>query len=166
MKSTSTIFCLKQQKLDSGEAIYIFLKFHLFIFFSSSSSFNGFVFNMTTTNTFNIKTRFSSDLFVFVETNYLFVMVPYVFCKDLMVCFVHLIFQVYTRLKWRVQPHTSFWTTKKSSMAILYLFFWAFCRSYSCVLLLSILLHVKFNFFEFFLWFHINFFYYFNPILF
>ena len=152
MKSTSTIFCLKQQKLESGEAIYIFLTFHLF-FFSSSSSLNGFVFNMNTTNTFNIKTRFSSHLFVFVETFYLFwflnptVMVPYVFCKDLMVCFVHLLFQVYTRLKWRVQPHTSFLTTKKSSMAILYLFFWSFCRSYSSVLLISILLHVKFHFF-------------------
>ena len=45
MKSTSTIFFFKQQNLDSGEAISIFLTFHLFIFFCSSSSLKGCVFN-------------------------------------------------------------------------------------------------------------------------
>jgi len=47
----------------------------------------------------------------------------YVFSKDLMVSFLHLIFQVYKWLKWRVQPQTSFLTSKKSIVEMLFLFF-------------------------------------------
>ena len=52
--------------------------------------------------------------------------VLYVFYWDLMVSWLHLMFQVFKCLKWRVQPQTSVLTSKKPSLAMLYIFFWAF----------------------------------------
>ena len=67
-----------------------------------------------------------------------------VFCKDLMVSFVHLIFQVYKWLKSRVQPQTSFLTTKKPIMELFFLFFLHFIVSSS--------LFIMFVFFSGFNW--------------
>ena len=57
----------------------------------------------------------------------------YVFSKDLMVSFVDLIFQVCKCLKWRVQPQTSFLTSKKPSLEMFFLFFLHFICSSSSV---------------------------------
>jgi len=57
----------------------------------------------------------------------------YVFSKDLMVSLVDLIFQVFKCLKWRVQPQTSFLSSKKPSMEMLFLFFLHFICSSSSV---------------------------------
>jgi len=74
-----------------------------------------------------------SFLFWFVKLTSIFI---YVFSKDLMVSFVDLIFQLYKCLKWRVQPQTSFLTSKKPSLEMLFLFFLHFICS-SCLFCLQ-----------------------------
>jgi len=94
--------------------------------------------------------RFPVDLSIFVVDVLFFVFLKLtgifldVFCKDLMVSFVHLIFQVYKWLKSRVQPQTSFLTTKKSIMELFFLFFLHFIVSSS--------LFIMFVFFSGFNW--------------
>ena len=135
MKSTTTNIFFNQQKTDSGDASSIH---HL--------PWRGVC---STEDYKHIHVIWTYDFFVFVQTFHFLNrtgMVLYVFSKHLMVSFVHLIFQVYKCLKWRVQPQTSFLTTKESIMAILDLFFWAFCRSYSSVLLLFFSRYIFFVF--------------------
>ena len=139
MKSTTTLLFFKQQKIEFGDAISIFLTFHLFIFFCSSSFF---CLQSSTEDYKHIHVIFSNDFLFFLSKPFFFWflnrtgMVLYVFYWDLMVSWLHLMFQVFKCFKWRVQPQTSFLTSKKSSLAMLYLFFWAFCSSSSFVLLL------------------------------
>jgi len=64
---------------------------------------------------------FVVDLFIFLFLNLTGIFL-YVFSKDLMVTLLDLIFQVYKWLKWRVQPQTSFLTSKKPILEMLLLF--------------------------------------------
>jgi len=121
----------------------LFLFFLNFICSSSSVHHLSFVYSLQlkTTNTFIW--YFPLIFFFFVKTFFFCFSTELVwlfmfFYWDLMVSWLHLMFQVFKCFKWRVQPQTSFLTTKKSSLAMLYLFFWAFCSSSSSVLLFSI----------------------------
>jgi len=116
--------------------------FLFFLHFICSSSFVhhlSFVYSLQlkSTNTFIwyfplIFFFFCRNLFFFWFLNWSG-MVLYVFYWDLMVSWLHLMFQVFKCLKWRLQPHTSFLTSKKPSLAMLYIFFWPFCCSSSSV---------------------------------
>jgi len=134
MKSTTTNIFFKQQKTKSGDVFSIFLTFHLFIFFCSSSFF---CLHSSTEEYKHIHLIFSFDLLFLLSITFFFWflnrtgMVLYVFFWDLMVSWLHLMFQVFKCLKWRVQPQTSVLTSKKPSLAMLYIFFWAFfCSSW------------------------------------
>ena len=113
-----------------------------FIYFSDLSSIHhlSFVYSLQLKNTNTFIWYFPLVFFFFCRNLFLFLnwtgMVLYVFYWDLMVSWLHLMFQVFKCFKWRVQPQTSFLTSKKSSLAMLYLFFWAFCSSSSSILLL------------------------------
>jgi len=83
--------------------------------------------------------RFVVHLSIFLWISFFFCflkrigIVLYVFYWDLMVSLLDLMFQVFKCLKWRVQPQTSFLTSKKPSLEMLYIFFWAFICSSSSV---------------------------------
>jgi len=97
--------------------------------------FTGFNWRVQT----HLSDIFLSSSFSFVDIFFFFCflkqtgMVLYVFYWYLMVSWLHLMFQVFNCLKWRVQPQTSFLTSKKPSLAMLYIFFWAFFCSSSSV---------------------------------
>jgi len=135
MKSTTTNIFFNPQKTESGDALYIFLSFLIFIFFCSSCFF---CLQASTEDYKDMHLRFVVHL-MFLCGDLLFFcflkrtgMVLYVFYWDLMVSWLHLMFQVFKCLKWRVQPQTSVLTRKKPSLEMLYIFFWAiFCSSSS-----------------------------------
>jgi len=114
-----------------------FLNFVLIIFFCSSLSFFFFTgFNWRLQRHAYEICRSSIHFccgylfFWFLKLTGIFL---YVFSKDLMVSLVDLIFQVCKCLKWRVHPQTSFLSSKKLSLEMLFLFFLHFICSSSSV---------------------------------
>ena len=99
-----------------------------FIYFSDLSSVHlllFIIFLLFTVFNWRVQTH-SSNIFLwssfsFVDNFFFWFlnrtgMVLYVFYWDLMVSWLHLMFQVFKCLKWRVQPQTSFLNRKKSSL--------------------------------------------------
>jgi len=136
MKSTTTNIFFNQQKTEFGDALYIFLSFHLFIFFCSSCLF---CLQASTEDYKDMHLRFVVHLMFLLWTSFYFWFlkqngtVLYVFYLDLMVSWLHLMFQVFKCLKWRVQPQSSVLTPQKLSLEMLYIFFWAIFYSSSSV---------------------------------
>jgi len=114
MNCTTTNIFFNQQKTESGDALYIFLSFLLFIFFCSSCFF---CLHASTKEYKHIHLIFSFHLLFLLSISFFCFlnrtgMVLYVLYWDLMVSWLHLMFQVFKCLKWRVQPQTSFLTSK------------------------------------------------------
>jgi len=156
MKSTTTIICFNPPKIESGDALYFFLSYLLFIFFCSSCFF---CLQASTEDYKDMHMRFVVHLMFILWISFFFCflkrtnMVLYVFLLRSKVSWLHLMFQDFKCLKWIVQPQTSFLTSKKSSLEMLYIFFWAFFCSSSSVHHVSFVYRLQLKSTNTFIWY-------------